>query len=184
MDLQTFAYVRDALAEGQWWRIATASVVHVSAVHLAMNVAALAAVLAIWGGGRRREGMAVVALLSVAQWPAAWWLAPELAWGAGMSGALHGLVAFWCLADALDETALRPWRRFGAAGLAGLALKLAAEAVWPSVDPALPVAAELHWIGAALGAALGLAFAVGRAAWARATRGSGIRSGAAPSRPH
>lgn len=184
MSLQTFAYARDALAEGQWWRIATASVVHVSAVHLAMNVAALVAVLAIWGAGRQRQGMTVLAVLALAQWPAAWWLAPDLAWGAGMSGALHGLVACWCVADASDGAAPRAWRRFGAAGLAGLGIKLGAEAAWPSVDATLPVAAELHWIGVALGATLGLGFALGRAWRARTTRGRRIRSGAAPSRPH
>lgn len=172
--------MRAAVADGQWWRIATASIVHLSAMHLAMNVAALAAILAAWGRGRLRAGGWIVLALSLAQWPAAWWLAPGLAWGAGLSGALHGLVACWATQDALDGSAPTAWRRFGGIALAGLALKLGAEAAWPPGDATLPVAAELHWIGAGLGVALAIATTLGRSVAGRDPRP--VRSGAAPCR--
>jgi rhomboid family GlyGly-CTERM serine protease len=142
-------YDRAAVAAGEWWRLVTAHLAHLSVRHGLMNVAALAMIAwlfrsdfgpAAWSGG-----FAVPALVIGVGLYAGW---PGVGWYVGLSGVLHGLVAggglLWFV---------RGERLAGGALLAALAAKLAWEAVFgpvPGSEAAAggSVLVESHLLGA------------------------------------
>lgn len=84
---------REAVAQGQWWRLWSGHLLHLDATHALLNLAALAVIAGL--ALRQRMGGEVVAaalagmpLLSVGLL----WLDPALQWYAGLSGILHGLL--------------------------------------------------------------------------------------------
>ncbi|HEY8520635.1 MAG TPA: rhombosortase [Gammaproteobacteria bacterium] len=151
-------YEREMLELGEWWRLATAHLVHLGPGHLALNLAALALIGALFDD-----------LLSAGEWAAAtvasaaaidaglWAFAPQIAWYVGLSGVLHGLFAYGALKLA-SRGAVAGWL-----GAAGLGAKLAWEH-WAGAVPFSaattggPVVVEAHLFGA-LGGALALAAA-------------------------
>lgn len=124
-----------ALLAAQPWRAITAAFVHLTPLHLAANLAGCA-VLALLGHRAAlgtREAMAALIALPLTQ--LALLLRPDLLRYAGLSGALHALVAIAAL------TLLTRRNRdhlVGAAILAGLVVKLALE---DPLGPALRVTA-------------------------------------------
>ncbi len=91
---------REAIAAGEWWRLATGHFVHLNPGHLALNLAGLALVWVLAGGRYRPLGWWLVVALSLAVMDAGfWYLDPNLAWYVGLSGLLHGLL----LAGAVDR---------------------------------------------------------------------------------
>jgi len=89
---------REALADGQLWRLLTAHLVHLGASHMAMNLTALAVlagVLAPWMRARDWLGVTVVAALVIDA--GLYWLQPSLQWYVGLSGVLHGYWAAACV---------------------------------------------------------------------------------------
>lgn len=108
-----------ALIGPEPWRLLTAHVVHLGWMHLALNLAGLGLIWALFG--RRLEPWAwavalVVCALAVSL--GLWWHDTDLAWYVGLSGALHGLLVLGALA------ALKAERRMALLVLAGIALKL------------------------------------------------------------
>lgn len=84
---------REAIAAGEWWRLATGHFVHLNLGHLALNLAGLALVWVLAGGRYRPLGWWLVVALSLALLDAGfWYLDPNLAWYVGLSGLLHGLL--------------------------------------------------------------------------------------------
>jgi len=117
-----------ALAGREPWRAWSAAFVHLSALHLAANLAGTALVGALGFVAR-------VPRRSVLAWFAAWPLThlallarPDLSHYAGLSGVLHAGVAV--AAVHLIATAHGLRRAIGAALLAALALKVASETPW------------------------------------------------------
>ena len=117
-----------ALASSEPWRAWSAAIVHLSALHLAANLAGvvLVAALGFVAGVPRR---------SVLAWFVAWPLThlallarPDLVHYAGLSGVLHAGVAV--VAVHLIATARGLRRAIGLALLGGLALKVAGETPW------------------------------------------------------
>lgn len=147
-------YERDALLDGDFWRVLSGHVVHVSWAHLGVNLAVGALVVALFG---RHLGLGAV-LLCVAGTTAGLFLfSLRVAWYAGLSGVLHGLIVFG---------ALEAWRRdrrwIGLAAIALVALKVAVEeskgAPGGLADlVGAPVVVRAHLYGAISGA---LAFAL------------------------
>ena len=117
-----------ALAIAQPWRVFSAVAVHYSALHLAANLAGAALVAALGAVARVPRAMAWA-------WAAAWPLTqlgllarPDLAHYGGLSGVLHAGAAV--VAVHLIGAGPRLRRVIGAALLAGLLLKVAAESPW------------------------------------------------------
>lgn len=153
-----------ALAWREPWRWWSAAFVHFGPWHLAANLLATAVVVA-WGAVARVPAAAALA------WFGAWPLThlallaqPQLQHYGGLSGVLHAgvaVVAVWLLVHARGAR-----RAIGAAVLAGLALKVVAEAPWQlALQPApgwrVAVAPLAHAAGALAGMLLGAL-----AAWA------------------
>lgn len=145
------AYDRDALARGQWWRLLSAHLVHLSWQHLALNAAGLALLWALFArcfSPRRWLWIALVAAVCIDA--GLWWRAPEVQWYVGLSGVLHAALAAGAVAF------YRRGEGMGAALLLLLIVKLIYEQrSGASVfEPSLPLIPQAHLYGA-LGGVLG-----------------------------
>lgn len=122
-------YDRSALMDGEIWRIASAHLVHLNPAHLLLNLLGLILLCELqWGELPLRHGYGLLGFSGVAISAGLWWLHPELAWYAGLSGVLHGLWAGCALYGLCFTPSLRPKARLlylGGALL--LALKLLVE---------------------------------------------------------
>lgn len=159
-------YSRSAVADGEWWRLVTAHLVHLGPGHLLLNLAGL--VLVGWLTGREygATGWWAITVASAATIAAALYLLhPGVAWYVGLSGVLHGLLAGGLV------PALR--RRDPAAMI--LAALLAGKLAWEALAGPLPgaeqtaggpVLVEAHRYGA-LGGAVA---ALGALGWSRRSR--------------
>ena len=89
-----FQYQREALIEGQYWRLFTGHWVHLGWQHLTMNLGGLAVIWLLFGdalSGIRAWIMAAgIALFTSAS---LLFVQPEIEWYVGLSGLLHGLLA-------------------------------------------------------------------------------------------
>lgn len=156
------AYGREALVDGQWWRALSGHFVHLGAVHAALNLGGLAALLLLcphqppareW---LRRIGwlsLAISALLFVA--------APTVNRYVGLSGVLHGLFVLGLVPMA------RSGDRVAMAGLLLLFAKLAWEqAMGPSADEERLIGGNVvtlaHLFGTLAALVYGFAFGIFR----------------------
>jgi rhomboid family GlyGly-CTERM serine protease len=120
-------YERAALAAGQYWRLLTAHVVHLSVRHAALNCLGVALLWALFARDYRWRGWLAIVLSSVAAIDAGLWFADStVEWYVGSSGVLHGVLAAGALAH------LRRGERDGLVLAALLLAKLLYE----------------HWVGA------------------------------------
>lgn len=153
---ERWGYERQAIGEGELWRLLTGNLVHLNARHLALNLIILTGVMTVWGRELARPatffGLFMASALAVG---IGLWTADEgLAWYVGASGALHGLFAAGIvLASGADPL-------FRAAAALGLLFKLALET---QVDigtsgligaPVIPAAHEWGSAGGCLAALL------------------------------
>lgn len=135
-------YTRSGVLRGEVWRLLTAHFVHLSGLHLAWNLAALAGVGLLFASSLSLAAWLRAALASaLAAGLGLVWLRPSALSMAGLSALLHGLLAAGGLAAAAGGLAAAGGRRLGLAALGLLAAKLTAE----------QIAGPLPWTGAALG---------------------------------
>lgn len=86
-------YDRPKIADGEFYRLASAHFVHLDWRHLALNLAGLLLIWVLVGHRFRALQWLVVVLMSAALIDACfWWLLPDLRWYVGLSGVLHGLL--------------------------------------------------------------------------------------------
>jgi rhomboid family GlyGly-CTERM serine protease len=156
-------YDRAALIAGQYWRLATAHLVHLNGTHLLLNLAGLFLLCELlWNDLPVRHGAGALAAGGLAASALLFRFHPELAWYAGMSGAAHGLWAACALAGLFPQSRLAPYpatptsawqrlwrewpltRRTALAGALLLGAKLLAEAHWGASA----------WTSGAIGAAV------------------------------
>lgn len=147
---------RDAVAQGEGWRMLTATLVHFSWAHLAGDAAVL--IPACWLL-RDRRGSEVLALFVGASIVGALFvmqLSPELRWYGGLSAVAHAIVVYAAL-DALGRSGTG--RVLAAAALAILAVKLGIDASsarhLSAVEHGVPVlVASMSHLGAVIYAAI------------------------------
>ena len=155
--LHALAYDRTAIAAGQWWRCYTASWVHYTFAHLAMNVLALALIAGVLLADLPlRSWCLLLALLPWAVSLGLWYGQPQCQVYAGFSGVIEGLLFFALWRARRSDPIL-----YGLA-LAFFAARLAYEHT-PWYDPdylhawiGVAVAPSAHLAGAALGSLLAL----------------------------
>lgn len=104
---QLARYEREALENGELWRLVSAHLVHLGFGHLWPNMAALVVIGALFDGTFRARDWVVTALASAAAIDAGlYWLEPSVRWYVGLSGVLHGFVAAGAFAMLLSAQAI------------------------------------------------------------------------------
>jgi rhomboid family GlyGly-CTERM serine protease len=144
---------RLGLAQGQWWRLFTAHLVHFDVRHLLFDGAGFVLLWMLFARELSPLRWLAVALVSMVSIDAGlWWLAPQVQWYVGASGVLHGIWAAGAIAG------LRRGDRTAAWLLGLLVVKLCVEQLYGprSLEPALPVITLAHIYGAVGGAVVAL----------------------------
>jgi rhomboid family GlyGly-CTERM serine protease len=142
-----------ALVGAEPWRLLTAHLAHLGWIHLALNIAALAAIWAMLGDLLRPGAWAMAFLVCALGVTAGLWFGdPGLEWYVGLSGVLHGLFT------AGASAGLRRSRLFHGLLLAGVFAKVTWEQVMGAdagsaalVGGAVIVNAHLYGVLAGLG---------------------------------
>lgn len=96
-------YSRNAILDGEIWRLLSAHIVHSNPAHGAMNIAALILVVLLVGKQLRFSlwlFASVFLALSISS--ALLLFTPEVAWYVGFSGVLHGLLALGLVLGCID----------------------------------------------------------------------------------
>jgi len=149
---------RQAILNGEIWRLLSGHIVHLGWPHFALNGAGLALVWFLVGDSYDTRGWGLVCLLSILTMDAGLWVFdPDLQWYVGLSGLLHGLLAAGLVArlGKQDKEAI------------ALLLLLLAKLAWEQLNGPLPgseataggnVVVDSHLFGAIGGvlAAIGL----------------------------
>jgi rhomboid family GlyGly-CTERM serine protease len=98
----TLRYERDAIRDGEWWRLITGNLVHLGWPHLLLNLAGLLLVWLLFHRSLSIRNWIIVTLSSaVAVTGGLLLLDPHLEWYVGLSGVLHGLFAAGVLGSLL-----------------------------------------------------------------------------------
>lgn len=151
---QALCYERQAIGQGEFWRLLTGHWVHLGARHLLLDSAGLVLVWALYARELRPSAWIMVLLGTTAAIDAGlWWGEPQIQWYVGISGLLHGAWAAGAAAMALRRDPAG-WRLQGGLMLAILAAKLLFEhrSGVSLVDKAMPVVTAAHLYGAIAGA--------------------------------
>jgi rhomboid family GlyGly-CTERM serine protease len=141
---------RGALAQGQWWRLATAHLVHLDLRHALLNTAGLVLMWALFARDYTPRQWLIVTLAAVAAIDAGLWFADStVLWYVGSSGALHGVMAAGAVAH------IHRGERGGWILAALLALKVLYEQLWGALPLSGhdPVVVDAHLYGVLGGAA-------------------------------
>ncbi len=94
MIAESWSFSREAIAAGEWWRLAGANVAHLSWAHLAGNLVVFATALRLLHPVVRAGAvLGVLAACAIAS-TAGLYLGTSLDWYVGASGALYGLLAW------------------------------------------------------------------------------------------
>ena len=164
-----FCYDRAAVLEaGQYWRLVTGHLVHASIRHLALNLAGLGVIVALFPRHYSLVSWLLIGIASTAAIDAGFvWNEPQLAWYVGLSGVLNGALAAGAIA----------WWRFESKALAAvLSLVLIGKLAWEQTHGALPLSGDMrvivdaHLYGALGGAIAGFAVLFGHHGWPTGTR--------------
>jgi rhomboid family GlyGly-CTERM serine protease len=144
-------YEREALAQGQLWRLLSGHLVHLSLVHALLNCAGLVLLWALFARAYSPRRWAWILFTSTLTIDAGlWFLRPAVDWYVGASGVLHGALAAGAVAF------YRRGEGSGAALLLLLIVKLAYEqhSATSVFAHDLPLVPDAHLLGA-LGGLLG-----------------------------
>jgi rhomboid family GlyGly-CTERM serine protease len=92
-------YDRSGLAQGEWWRLLTAHVVHLDPEHALLNGLGLILMWALFARDYSPlRWLAIYLFSSLVISAGLWWLNPGVEWYVGASGALHGVMTAGTLA--------------------------------------------------------------------------------------
>jgi rhomboid family GlyGly-CTERM serine protease len=93
------SYQREALAQGQWWRLLSAHFVHLDLQHAALNSMGAVLMWALFARDFAPLPWVTIYLGScLAVSAGLWFFSPQIAWYVGASGALHGVMTAGTLA--------------------------------------------------------------------------------------
>jgi len=147
------SFDREALDDGQWWRILSAHFAHLNLEHALLNSLGLVLMWALFArdySAWRWSAIYLAAALAVSA--GLWFLNPEIQWYVGASGALHGVMTAGTLAH-LRRRDLDGWI---------LAIFIVAKLSYEQLSGALPFAGssdtlvDAHLYGAVGGLAMAL----------------------------
>ncbi len=149
-------YDRQAIGEGEWWRLLTGHLVHLSSGHLLMNLLGAGLVVVFfWPLMSSAAWLALILSSGVFIGLAIFLFHPQVMWYVGLSGIIHALF----IAGGLADLRVRPWEGRLFIGL--VTFKLAWEQVLgplPGSERSAggPVLVDAHLYGALAGLAFWL----------------------------
>lgn len=128
-------YEREAVLQGEYWRLLTGHLMHGSWLHLVLNGAGLGLVAALFTRDYSLPAWLLIALFSVVAIDLGFVLfEPQLLWYVGLSGVLHG---------ALAAGAVAWWRNESKPLALLLSLIFAGKLAWEQWHGALPLSGDL-----------------------------------------
>ncbi len=123
-------YDRGGLMRGEYWRLVSGHLVHLSWGHVWLNLAALVVMAFLFDGlMSARDWIIATAVSALAIDAGLFFLEPEVAWYVGLSGSLHGITVVGAVAM------LRAQPRIATVLLIGVAAKLA----WEQTSGPIPL---------------------------------------------
>jgi rhomboid family GlyGly-CTERM serine protease len=139
-------YEREAVLQGEYWRLVTGHLVHGSWLHLWLNCAGLGLIAALFPDHYSTRQWLLIGLLSLITIDLGFvFWEPQLTWYVGLSGVLHGALAAGAIA----------WWRYETKRLAlALSVIFVGKLVWEQMHGALPlsggmaVVVDAHLYGA------------------------------------
>jgi rhomboid family GlyGly-CTERM serine protease len=128
-------YEREAVLQGEYWRLLTGHLVHGSWLHLWLNCAGLGLIAALFPDHYSTRQWLLIGLLSLVTIDLGFvFWEPQLTWYVGLSGVLHGALAAGAIA----------WWRYETKRLAlALSLIFAGKLLWEQLHGALPLSGGL-----------------------------------------
>jgi rhomboid family GlyGly-CTERM serine protease len=162
-------YDRAAVIDaGEYWRLLTGHFVHGSITHMALNLAGMGLLAALFPRHYSLTGWIIIALFSAAAIDLGFVLyEPHLEWYVGLSGVLHGGLAAGAIA----------WWRYESKALAlAITVILIGKLAWEQAQGALPLSGDMsvivdaHLLGSVGGAIAGLLVIYGQHGWPRDAR--------------
>ena len=161
-------YEREAVLQGEYWRLVTGHLVHGSTQHLILNAAGLGLIAALFPHDYSWRAWLLIALFSVLAIDAGFvFYEPQLLWYVGLSGVLHG---------ALAAGAVAWWRHESRLLALILTVIFLGKLTWEQRHGALPLSGDLPVVvDAHLYGALGGALA-GFILWLQAHRQVAVKS--------
>jgi rhomboid family GlyGly-CTERM serine protease len=146
-------YEREAVLQGEYWRLLTGHLVHGTWLHLFLNGAGLGLIAALFPRDYSLRAWLLIAACSVIAIDLGFVLwEPQLHWYVGLSGVLHG---------ALAAGAIAWWRHESRPLALVLSVIFVGKLVWEQLRGALPLSGDLpvvvdaHLYGAVGGVAAG-----------------------------
>lgn len=128
-------YERTAVMGGEFWRLFTGHLVHGTPAHLALNLAGLGLIAALFPRDYSLRQWLLILLASVAAIDAGFVLfEPQLQWYVGLSGVLHG---------ALAAGAVAWWRHESRLLALALTAVLVGKLTWEQLQGALPLSGDM-----------------------------------------
>jgi rhomboid family GlyGly-CTERM serine protease len=128
-------YEREAVLQGEYWRLITGHLVHGGTQHLLLNGAGLGLIAALFPQDYSWRAWLLIALFSLLAIDVAFvFYEPQLLWYVGLSGVLHG---------ALAAGALAWWRHESKPLAAVLSAVFVAKLAWEQWHGALPLSGDL-----------------------------------------
>ena len=139
-------YEREAVLQGEYWRLVTGHLVHGSWLHLWLNCAGLGLIAALFPDHYSTRQWLLIGLLSLITIDLGFvFWEPQLTWYVGLSGVLHGALAAGAIA----------WWRYETKRLAlALSVIFVGKLAWEQMHGALPlsggmaVVVDAHLYGA------------------------------------
>jgi len=148
--LTALRYDRSALRAGQWWRLASAHLVHLDLRHTLLNGLGLILMWALFVRDYRARQWFLILVTSVAVIDAGLWFRDSgVEWYVGASGVLHGVMA----AGVLAQLRRREWSGvLLGAFLIGKLIYEQTTGALPFAGPSVPVVVDAHLYGVIGGA--------------------------------
>ncbi|NRA60993.1 MAG: rhombosortase [Psychrobium sp.] len=146
--LDTLEYNRSLITQGEWWRLITGNLLHTNAWHLLFNLLGLAMLAHLFGRYFTPTSFVLFSLLnSLLVGILLYFFTPDIEYYVGLSGYLHGVFVFGCLAE------VKRGIKFSYLLLIGVGLKIAYENYFGSNQQMVDlieasVATDAHLYGA------------------------------------
>ena len=145
---------RQALADGEWWRLVSGHLIHLDGYHAALNVVAAILLAALVGKVfRTLQVLYIIGIAVIAIDAGLWWLS-AVDWYVGLSGVLHALAAAALVRRLLEQHDVLAW---------ALAIFGLGKILWENTLGALPftpsstmVVTDAHLYGVLAGMLAGL----------------------------